>query len=94
MNMAHLLNELGGGDKFEIDLENEVVKGLVVSHDGAVRWRPPDQRPAPIEVEAGGVSPSTPKVVTKSKPAYDMFIQFMFVDLLQHAEFNTAIQQL
>ncbi len=38
---AAMLEEMGGGEGFEIDLDNEVVRGALVTHDGAVTWPPP-----------------------------------------------------
>lgn len=34
MNMANLLGELGGGENLQIDLKNEVIKGLCCVHEG------------------------------------------------------------
>lgn len=34
MNMANLLDELGGGENFQINLKNEVIKGLCCVHEG------------------------------------------------------------
>lgn len=39
--MAAMLNEMGGGDGFQIDLDNEIVRGALVTNDGAVTWPPP-----------------------------------------------------
>lgn len=50
-NLCHLLDELGGNQDYKIDLENEVVRGALITHEGAITW------PAPPPA----VAPSTPK---------------------------------
>lgn len=34
MNMCHLLEELGGGSNFRINMDDEVIRGLVAVHRG------------------------------------------------------------
>jgi NAD(P) transhydrogenase subunit alpha len=46
-NVAHLLEEMGGGENFGIDEENEVIRGALVLRDGVSKWPPPE-----IEVAA------------------------------------------
>ena len=46
--MAHLLDELGGADDFEIDYENEITRGALVLHDGEKRWPPPKPSSPPV----------------------------------------------
>ncbi|HZA14474.1 MAG TPA: Re/Si-specific NAD(P)(+) transhydrogenase subunit alpha, partial [Myxococcaceae bacterium] len=35
-NLVHLLQEMGGADKFRVDLENEVIRPAVLTHDGEI----------------------------------------------------------
>ncbi len=44
-NLCHLIKEMGEQEQFTIDLNNEVVRGTLVTHDGQVTW-PPPARPA------------------------------------------------
>jgi NAD(P) transhydrogenase subunit alpha len=46
-NLVHLLTDMGGADKYRIDLEDEVVRGALVVHDGKVLGAPPRRDPAP-----------------------------------------------
>ena len=39
--IVHLLEEMGGGDGLQIDLENDIVRPALVTHDGKVTWPPP-----------------------------------------------------
>jgi len=40
-NICHLLEDMGKGDDFRVDLEDEVVRGAMVVHGGEVIWPPP-----------------------------------------------------
>jgi NAD(P) transhydrogenase subunit alpha len=39
--MAAMLDEMGGGDGFHVDLKNEVVRGALITDKGEVTWPPP-----------------------------------------------------
>jgi NAD(P) transhydrogenase subunit alpha len=45
-NLAHLLTDLGSAANFHFDLNDEVVRGSLVVHQGEVIW-PPPAKPAP-----------------------------------------------
>ncbi len=40
-NLAHLLEDMGGGTDFRVDLEDEAVRGALVLLDGESMWPPP-----------------------------------------------------
>mgnify|MGYP002624433235 CR=1 FL=1 len=40
-NVCHMLADMGGAKAWHIDLEDEVVRGALVIHDGEVTWPPP-----------------------------------------------------
>jgi H+-translocating NAD(P) transhydrogenase subunit alpha len=40
-NLCHLLTEIGGAEHYQIDLENEVVRGALVSYNGEITYPPP-----------------------------------------------------
>ena len=42
--IVHLLDELGGNDNYEIDMEDDVVRGALVLNHGSVTWPPPKPR--------------------------------------------------
>ena len=44
-NLLHLLADMGGGKSFHIDLENPIVRGAIVVHDGVLLWPPPRTAP-------------------------------------------------
>lgn len=39
--LVNMIEEMGGAEAFEVDLENEIVRGAAVTHDGRVLWPPP-----------------------------------------------------
>ncbi|NOR86938.1 MAG: Re/Si-specific NAD(P)(+) transhydrogenase subunit alpha [Bacteroidales bacterium] len=54
-NLCHLLDDMGKGENFKIDMEDDVVKRAMVTYNGAVNW-PPEPLP---------VSPQKPKEEAK-----------------------------
>jgi NAD(P) transhydrogenase subunit alpha len=61
-NIAHLLDDLGGSDKFHFDLDDEVTTGALVVHDGKNRWPTPKPKPtSPTE----GKKSDAPTVAAK-----------------------------
>ncbi len=53
-NVAHLLEEMGGGDHFRIDEENDVIRGALVLRDGVRKWPPPEiplSAPPPVRAK-------------------------------------------
>ena len=46
-NLAHLLSDMGGAEKWRVDLEDQVVRGALVLKDGELMWPPPRIEPAP-----------------------------------------------
>ena len=40
-NLVHLLEEMGGAEKFTVDMENDVIRGATVVKDGQITWPPP-----------------------------------------------------
>ncbi len=55
-NLCHLLSDMGGAEEYRVDLEDDVVRGALVLHDGELTWPPPKPK----------VQPEPPK---KAEPA-------------------------
>jgi len=62
-NVVHLLQEIGGGTKFKLDRESEVVRPALVVHDGEVLPRPPP----PAAAKLGGAAPAPAAASAKKK---------------------------
>lgn len=59
-NLAHLLDEMGGAEGFDVDLENEVVRGALVTHGGEIMWPPPERPAPPPPPKAAEPAPAPP----------------------------------
>jgi proton-translocating NAD(P)+ transhydrogenase subunit alpha len=62
-NLAYLIAEMGGAKSFHVDLENEIVRGALVLHEGKLMWPPPPRKEAPA---APAIQP--PRAPTPSPP--------------------------
>jgi NAD(P) transhydrogenase subunit alpha len=67
MNLYHLLDDMGGASKFHIDMEDEVVRGALVVHDGQITWPPPKPKAQP---QSAVVSAAKPKPVVAATSAH------------------------
>ncbi|NOY25152.1 MAG: Re/Si-specific NAD(P)(+) transhydrogenase subunit alpha [Oligoflexia bacterium] len=73
-NIAHLLDDMGGGEDMKIDLEDQVLHQTAVVYNGAVRWpiepfptAAPPPRPTPAAAPA--VIPATAAAKVPPKPS-------------------------
>ncbi|HXU80407.1 MAG TPA: Re/Si-specific NAD(P)(+) transhydrogenase subunit alpha [Polyangia bacterium] len=60
-NVWHLLDEMGGGANYRVDLDNDIVRGALVLERGELRWPPPPPKKVEPEVKASreGQLPAT-----------------------------------
>jgi NAD(P) transhydrogenase subunit alpha len=57
-NLGHLLNDMGGAEKWRIDLEDQVVRAALVLKDGELMWPPPKiETPAPVAKPGAAAAP-------------------------------------
>jgi NAD(P) transhydrogenase subunit alpha len=69
-NLYHLLHDMGGAEDWKIDVEDEVVRGALVTHEGEVTWPPPKpssppQPPPKVEPKSTASLPATRHVAEK-----------------------------
>ena len=72
-NLGHLLDELGGAGSFSVDLENDIIRGAIVTHDGEILWPPPaapEPSPAAKPAPKPAVEPA-PKPAAAAAPKAD-----------------------
>ncbi|MEP7117957.1 MAG: Re/Si-specific NAD(P)(+) transhydrogenase subunit alpha [Acidobacteriota bacterium] len=62
-NLVHLLTDMGGAKNYKIDEGDEVVRGALILHEGALKWPPPKKDPPP----APAVKPAAQAPVVKAK---------------------------
>jgi NAD(P) transhydrogenase subunit alpha len=60
-NIWHLLDEMGGAEKFTVDRDNDIVRGALVLEQGEKRWPPPPPKKVEPEVKESreGKEPAT-----------------------------------
>lgn len=58
MNIVHLLEELGGAENFSVDMEDELLKEMVVTINEKVTYIPVDKRPPPTPKNENSTSSS------------------------------------
>jgi NAD(P) transhydrogenase subunit alpha len=57
-NLAHLLSDMGGGTGFHINLEDDVVRGAIVLHEGTLLWPAPKREPSPAPAAKAPAAPA------------------------------------
>ncbi len=63
-NLTHLLADMGGAKSFHVDLEDAVVRGAIVLHEGKLVWPAPKSapmHPAPVAPKTSLPAPAPPK---------------------------------
>lgn len=63
-NLCHLLDELGRNDHYQIDLEDEVIRGALLLHDGD---RVEPLPPRPVSVPAATTTPTQPETAVSTQ---------------------------
>lgn len=73
-NLWHLLKDMGGAEDYKVDLEDEVVRGALVLHEGKVTWPPPKlSSPSPTESKQQSLQPTpNAKAVAETKKSQSM----------------------
>ncbi len=69
-NLVHLLTDMGGGENYRVDKEDEVVRGALVLDEGQLSWPPPKREapPAPaVAAPAPIVSAPDPALVARRR---------------------------
>jgi NAD(P) transhydrogenase subunit alpha len=69
-NLWHLLKDMGGAEDYKVDLEDEVVRGALVLHQGKITWPPPkinNPSPTPSQPAAAAVAGKTPTEQQETK---------------------------
>ena len=82
-NLCHLLDDMGKGTDFKIDMADDVISRAMVTHDGKVNWPPEPlpvspQKPKQIESE----SAKTPIVKAEKKRTNPLLVLFILGAIL------------
>jgi H+-translocating NAD(P) transhydrogenase subunit alpha len=65
-NLCHLLSDMGGGKGFRVNLEDEVVRGALVIHEGELTW-PSPRKDVPAPPASPARAPSAVPAAAKKK---------------------------
>lgn len=60
-NLFHVLDEMGGAEKFTINMDDEVIRSMTVVNQGQITWPPP---PVAVSQAAPASKPDTPAKAT------------------------------
>jgi len=65
-NLWHLLKDMGGAENYRVDLEDEVIRGATVLHEGEIIWPAPKvSNPSPTPVKPAAVVHGAPEKTPK-----------------------------
>jgi NAD(P) transhydrogenase subunit alpha len=78
-NLCYLLEDMGGAENYKIDLDDEVIRGALVLHNGEITY-PPPKPPAPPE--ASKPAPAPVVATQAAEPEKPSTINFGMVGLI------------
>ena len=80
VNLYHLLSDMGGAENYKVDLEDEVVRGALVLHEGAVTWPPPPKpsAPSPQPKPAEAARTTAPPAAAEKSSQSMGFLKFLW----------------
>ncbi len=71
-NVLALMKELGGGESWTLDLDNDITRGITVLLKGELKWPAPPPEPSPVKAKRKSVPlpppPKSPEPVTPEAP--------------------------
>ncbi len=70
-NVVHLLTDMGGGEKWKIDLDDEVIRPAIVVHKGEALPPPPRKEPSPAKPAGSAVVAAKPAPKSHRPPPPD-----------------------
>jgi len=68
MNLVHFLSDLGGAEKWNVNVEDEVIRGSLITHQGEITWPPPPLN-HPVEVKKDDTLAHAPPALTAEQKA-------------------------
>lgn len=87
-NLVHLMQELGGAEKFDVDLEDDILRAMCVVKDGSVTWDPSRSFVAVSAAQAGNVKEEGKDLVVDEERKFQwvykldfLFVAFMLIAL-------------
>lgn len=78
-NLWHMLKELGGQESFNLDLENEVIRGSLVTHEHQITWPPPAKPAAQGTAATSTVSQVAAKATNQRSSSFTKKFSALFL---------------
>ncbi|MGL5032659.1 MAG: Re/Si-specific NAD(P)(+) transhydrogenase subunit alpha, partial [Microcystaceae cyanobacterium] len=66
-NLWHLLKDMGGAENYQVNLDDEVVRGALVLHEGKITWPPPKINPPSPQTTAPKTEVAVANTATSQK---------------------------
>ncbi len=82
MNLYHILNDMGGAEKFHVDLNDEAVRGALIAKGGELMWPAPKPKVAPAPAQKAAPVIAKKEVKPKSTAAKAIPIAFATIVFL------------
>ena len=76
-NLYHLLDELGGANEYELNMDDEVIRSATVVAEGKITWPPP-----PVAVSAAPKADAPAKAIPTAEPDKDYGVAGFVVVIL------------
>jgi len=67
-NLCHLLSDMGGSDEYRVDLEDEAVRGALITYEGNVTWPAPRPEKPPAPPAPKAAAPEVADAVEEKLP--------------------------
>ena len=78
-NISKFLLSIGEKDHFHINLEDEVVRGSIILHEGKLLWPPPPVEPSPV-----AAAPAAAAAAAKEPPPPPNYFNITMKDALMY----------
>jgi NAD(P) transhydrogenase subunit alpha len=87
MNLVHFLSDLGGAEKWNINLDDQVLRGALVTHRGELMWPPPPinhpvESAKKVAVVAAPLGPTEEQLRAKQARASALVLLGLFLSLV------------
>lgn len=84
-NLVHLLSDLGGAENYRVEMEDEVIRGATVLHEGQVTWPPPKPSTPPSPKPAPATASATPTADESAQPQSNLVGKLLWPTLITTA---------
>lgn len=80
-NMTHLLTDMAKGGAYHVDLNDEVIRGALIVHQGEITWPPPKPAGPPPQAAKPAASPAPAAAQAEKRPGRLAPLDFALIGL-------------